>query len=353
MKSFILSVLPKSVRAALSTALASVRLSAIRLLAKSKLAVYFYYIFDSHFLADCASFVAGASHYAQRGELREVNTSMLRRNIHRIEKGLCFAVVRPSFATSYILETVNQFELLAVCPTLKRRSEYSWAADVLSKYFSCTTSIHPQYLTARQKFSLLDLSSDRKILELPLVYENKMSQNHLSNLMQLLRNRKSVRRYTDEVVPDEVIEYALQAAVLAPTSCNRQPFRYYILSDKAKAQEAASISVGTAGWIDDISGLAVVVGNKSYFHNAVNRHSIYIDSTLSVMPFVLSLEAQGYSTCLINWADDSSRRRRMQELLMLKTHQRVILSIAFGRALPSAKVPFSKRKNNQEISSCG
>lgn len=108
--------------------------------------------------------------------------------------------------------------------------------------------------------------------------------------------------------------------------------------------------MGTAGWLHEIRNIAVLVGDRSYFVNAVNRHSIYVDSALSVMPFVLSLEAQGISTCLINWADDYARRAQMAQLLGLDAHQRVIISVAFGHADPACVAPYSKRKFRSEIS---
>jgi len=68
------------------------------------------------------------------------------------------------------------------------------------------------------------------------------------------------------------------------------------------------------------------------------------------MPFVLSLEAQGLSTCIINWADISFREYGIRKKLGLKEHEKVVLSIAIGHAEKNIKVPFSKRKSVSEIS---
>ncbi len=45
----------------------------------------------------------------------------------------------------------------------------------------------------------------------------------------LLRTRRSVRRFTDQDVPRELIERLLEAAVQAPSAHNRQPWRFVIL----------------------------------------------------------------------------------------------------------------------------
>lgn len=62
--------------------------------------------------------------------------------------------------------------------------------------------------------------------------------NELSNeaaLQAVLDNiaeRKSVRSYTSEPVPDEMIEQLLRAAMAAPTAMNRQPWEFVVLKDR-------------------------------------------------------------------------------------------------------------------------
>ena len=168
-------------------------------------------------------------------------------------------------------------------------------------------------------------------------------------LTDILIQRKSVRAFKKETVPVEIIENALNCASFSPSSCNRQSYEYYIINDPEKAQLAAKISAGTAGWVDEIQCIAVLIGNNSNYVNDVNRYSAYIDATLSVMPFILSIESQGYSTCLVNWADDKSRRDRMSSLLKLNRSQRVIVSIVIGKADIGTTVAFSKRKSLNEF----
>lgn len=53
--------------------------------------------------------------------------------------------------------------------------------------------------------------------------------------VKVVESRRSVRRFTDEVVPDEVVNKCLDLAMLAPNSCNLQPWEFYwIKSDDKK-----------------------------------------------------------------------------------------------------------------------
>ncbi|MBF7730408.1 nitroreductase family protein [Pseudomonas sp. N040] len=52
-------------------------------------------------------------------------------------------------------------------------------------------------------------------------------------LRALIESRRAVRRFTDEKVPDAVIRDCLEMAVLAPNSCNLQPWSFQVIRDPA------------------------------------------------------------------------------------------------------------------------
>lgn len=60
-------------------------------------------------------------------------------------------------------------------------------------------------------------------------------------LLEGLISTRSIRRYTDDPVPDHVLRDVLFAATRAPSGSNRQPFRFLVLRDGPVAQEAKSI----------------------------------------------------------------------------------------------------------------
>lgn len=52
-------------------------------------------------------------------------------------------------------------------------------------------------------------------------------------LRALIESRRAVRRFTDEAVPEAVIRDCLELAVLAPNSCNLQPWSFQVIRDPA------------------------------------------------------------------------------------------------------------------------
>ena len=78
--------------------------------------------------------------------------------------------------------------------------------------------------------------------------------------MSLVFKRASVRKYTDERVPDEVIENLLKAGMQAPSSCNAQPWEFVVVSKK-EDKEAISKMHKFAKPAAGASHLIITIGN--------------------------------------------------------------------------------------------
>lgn len=64
-------------------------------------------------------------------------------------------------------------------------------------------------------------------------------------LLEGLTTTRSIRRYTDEPVPDSALRSMLFAATRAPSGSNRQPFRFVVLTDGDAARDAKAL-IGAA-----------------------------------------------------------------------------------------------------------
>ena len=78
--------------------------------------------------------------------------------------------------------------------------------------------------------------------------------------MSLIFKRRSVRKFTDEKVPDELIENLLKAGMQAPSSCNSQPWEFIVVS-KSEDKKAISRMHRFAKPAADASHLIITLGN--------------------------------------------------------------------------------------------
>ena len=59
-------------------------------------------------------------------------------------------------------------------------------------------------------------------------------------LKDALLKRRSVRKFTDEPVSDEMIEELLHAAMSGPSACNKKPWEFYVVTNEGKLEELKS-----------------------------------------------------------------------------------------------------------------
>ncbi|MBN1680640.1 MAG: nitroreductase family protein [Anaerolineae bacterium] len=62
---------------------------------------------------------------------------------------------------------------------------------------------------------------------------------NLAALFDIMKSRRSIRRYTDQPVPGDVLHRVLEAAVWAPSAHNRQPWRFVVITEPARKQSLA------------------------------------------------------------------------------------------------------------------
>lgn len=65
-------------------------------------------------------------------------------------------------------------------------------------------------------------------------------------LLEGIASTRAIRRYTDDPIPDHDLRDILWAATRAPSGSNRQPFRFVVLTDSARATQAKALIGGAA-----------------------------------------------------------------------------------------------------------
>jgi len=319
----------------------------------ARFSALYYVLFSDRFHREQWAFQRGQQTYFQQRNSPQSGFALLRRNTHRLEKGLLMRPRRNIFAVDYIEETVESFERVlhsrGVGP-IEAASELRWVTDVLKQYFD-TTKSHPKIDAARRRFLALSFSVNGCDHE-HTPYRRDLSVDpsvSIDDLMTLARRRRSVRWFLDKPVPRKLIDRAMEVAAQSPSACNRQPFVFHILDDPSLVREAAQIPMGTAGYAENIPVFVVIVGQQRNYFDERDRHLIYIDSSLAAMAFIFALEVQGLSTCCINWPDIEDRERKMAKFLSLEADERPVMCLAIGYPDPEGLVAYSQKKPLSQI----
>ena len=154
-------------------------------------------------------------------------------------------------------------------------------------------------------------------------------------LLDLLKHRKSVRDFLDRPVEREKIMMCLEAARVAPSASNSQPWKFIVIDDiqlKHKLCDAAFSGIYSINtFCKTAPVIVVVISEKSKFLARIGgifRGTKYylIDIGVAVEHFVLEAEDLGLGTCWIGWFNE----RAVKQILTIPQHKKIDILIALG-----------------------
>jgi nitroreductase len=318
---------------------------------------WYYGFWNPSFRREHHAVLIGRLRFEEMRRRPRASSSLLRRNTHRLEKGLLSQPRRAVFALDYIEETVQGYIAALQEADHSERvadEELQWAKDVLDRYFELAGT-HPLVDRLREAYRRQPADFEAPPPERAPTrepYRRDLSGTPpvaYADLLQLARRRRSVRWFLPRPVPREAIERAVAVAAESPSACNRQPFEFRVFDDPALLRQVADLPAGTAGFSHNFPCVIVVLGRLRNYFDERDRHLIYIDGALATMGFVYAIESQGLSTCCINWPDIPEREEAARALLRLDPDERPVMFIAVGYPDPEGLVAYSQKKPIRQL----
>ena len=169
------------------------------------------------------------------------------------------------------------------------------------------------------------------------------------NFTEIALTRQSCRSYDEtREVEQEKLDSVLEAARLAPSACNSQPYHFTVCRGQAaKEVAAATQGMGMNNFSSQAPVLIVISEapyNKSAALGAKVKGNDYRSIDIGITTAYLTAEAtaQGLSTCILGWFDDDKVRK------ICGIDQSVRLVITLGYAKDEA-LRNKKRKDISEL----
>lgn len=327
--------------------------AALRLCERVPYLANWYYCINRQFEREHHAVIVGRLHYLSslNNDSGIAHRYRLRRNTHRLEKGLISRPRRELFALDYIGETVVSYESLYASANTENRDElYNWSTSVLKAYFEAVQAAKDLRVEPlHERFCRVFSSEQAEEPRSPYHRDTKPLAISIDAMHELAHRRRSVRWYEQRPVPREIIDKAVVVAGYSPSACNRQPFEFLIFDDPEQIAKVSAAPMGVKGFNHQFPGFAVIVGKLHAYPYERDRHLIYIDASLAAMSFEYALEVQGVASCSINWPDIPAREKMIAKLLGLQSDERVIMCISFGFPDPTGMVPYSQKKSLNEL----
>ena len=171
------------------------------------------------------------------------------------------------------------------------------------------------------------------------------------DFLEIAKARQSCRSYEENrSVEPEKLQRVLEAARLAPSACNGQPYQLTVCTgEKAKAVALLTRGMGGMNKFAVQAPVCIVISEAAYNRTAALGAKVkgndYRSIDIGIMTAYLTAEAtaQGLSTCILGWLDDEKIRAA------IGTNSATRLVITLGYAAEGDKLREKKRKDLGEL----
>ncbi|MFA7653597.1 MAG: nitroreductase family protein [Candidatus Magasanikbacteria bacterium] len=164
-----------------------------------------------------------------------------------------------------------------------------------------------------------------------------------------IAQRRSIRKYQDKEVPNDLIEEIIDAARLAPSGKNSQPWRFYIVKDRKIKNEFKANKIFTRDFVYNSPAFIICCADPNvYQHHPEefdNQNDIRANRDLAIASAFLILRATelGLGTCYIG----SVNRDKIKNILNIPSSYLVPYVITVG--YPNENPQPTPRKKLEEI----
>jgi len=157
-------------------------------------------------------------------------------------------------------------------------------------------------------------------------------------LLEFIKNRRTIRCFKDEMIPEEEIRMILQAGQWAPSASNRQAWEFIVIKNQELIKKLAGIAI-YGEFVREAPVLIAIIG---LVHENPNW---YIqDTTLASMNMMLMAWSLGIGTCWLGSMD----REKAKEILDIKKDNFLLTILPFGYLRRDVPKP-PPRKDLKEI----
>jgi len=287
-----------------------------------------------------------------RGNSEEKLRALITAQYHSIEKGLSLRDPRPGFGSDAIKELTEHITLY-----LKRYGP--------AKHLSVPLNVLRCYIDYNHTHGIENTELKQCLTEFEQVYRKilgllppggglrKLTREEVMHATQgvgadFFMKRYSIRQFSDEDVPMELIEEAVRRAQKTPAVCNRQSGRVWVVSGSDNVKRILDIQKGTRGFGQSVNKVLVITSDLCNFQS-YERYQSWVDGGLFAMSLVYALHSLGLGTCCLNWSVEYARDILLKRFLKMSQSETIIMLLAVGMLPQELMVAESCRKPLSEV----
>ena len=177
----------------------------------------------------------------------------------------------------------------------------------------------------------------------------------MNQVIETIKNRRSIRKYQDEQIMDEELEIILESAIHAPTGHNDQPWHFTIIQDKDLINQ---INDGAKEVMSrmDVEWIAKM-GRSEKLHIFYHAPTVVIvsarkdaitplpDCSAAIQNMLLAAESMNIGSCWIGFAKFHFLNEENMEKFDIPTGYEVHFGVSLGYKVKENPKPLPRNKN--------
>ena len=151
----------------------------------------------------------------------------------------------------------------------------------------------------------------------------------MENFSELVKQRRSMRKFTDEQLTPDEVTLLLKSALMSPSSKGKHAWHFVVVDDKEMLQALSTVKTVGSDWLGGASLAIVVVGDPT-------ESDVWIeDASVAATHILLQAEDLGLGACWIQvreryTADERNAASIVCSLLNIPEERGVVCIIAVG-----------------------
>ncbi len=158
------------------------------------------------------------------------------------------------------------------------------------------------------------------------------------SLIDLILSRRSIRRYENKDIPEEVLKQILEAGRQAPSAANRQPVRFVVVNDHELLKNLCDNLINRF-----VKYAPVAVVGCADVKSLLTGKWAVVDATIAMQNIVIAAWALGIGSCWIGACNEE----KVKELLKIPDKWKFVGLVTLG--YPAEQPKPRKKKSFEEM----
>ena len=129
-----------------------------------------------------------------------------------------------------------------------------------------------------------------------------------TSFQELAETRRSVRAYKPDAVPEELLQQVLETGRLAPSACNKQPWRFIVVRSETTRRALGAAYAREWFWKAPVVIAVCILPKEAWVRSFDGKNYAMVDGALAMDHMQLAAAELGLGTCWIGAFDPAAAR---------------------------------------------